>query len=92
MFPADTATKSLFAIIRNGVSEDFIDLAFAPATGTPEVGSSSSYEALKIFHKLAGVKIVSADMVEVSPPFDPSNKTDFLGFSGMFDLLCQMIK
>ena len=69
---------------------DFIDPAFAPGTGTPEVGGPNSYEALKVVRELAGVKIVGADMVEVSPPFDPSSNTAFLGVSVMFELLCQM--
>jgi guanidinopropionase len=70
---------------------DFIDPAFAPGTGTPEVGGPNSYEALKVIRELAGVKIVGADMVEVSPPFDPSSNTAFLGVSVMFELLCQMV-
>ncbi len=70
---------------------DFIDPAFAPGTGTPEVGGPNSYEALKVVRELSGVKIVGADMVEVSPPFDPSSNTAFLGVSIMFELLCQMV-
>jgi len=69
---------------------DFIDPAFAPGTGTPEVGGPNSYEALKVIRELTGVKVVGADMVEVSPPFDPSSNTAFLGVSVMFELLCQM--
>ena len=70
---------------------DFIDPAFAPGTGTPEVGGPNSYEALKVVRELTGIKIVGADMVEVSPPFDPSSNTAFLGASIMFELLCQMV-
>lgn len=70
---------------------DFIDPAFAPGTGTPEVGGPNSYEALKVVRELSGVKIVAADMVEVSPPFDTSSNTAFLGVSVMFELLCQMV-
>ena len=70
---------------------DFIDPAFAPGTGTPEVGGPNSYDALKVVRELAGVNIVGADMVEVSPPFDPSSNTAFLGVSVMFELLCQMV-
>ena len=69
---------------------DFIDPAFAPGTGTPEVGGPNSYEALKVVRELTGVKIVGADMVEVSPPFDPSSNTAYLGVSVMFELLCQI--
>ena len=70
---------------------DFVDPAYAPGTGTPEVGGPNSYEALKVVRELTGVKIVGADMVEVSPPFDPSSNTAFLGVSVMFELLCQMV-
>ena len=70
---------------------DFIDPAFAPGTGTPEVGGPNSYEALKVVRELTGIKIVGADIVEVSPPFDPSSNTAFLGVSIMFELLCQMV-
>lgn len=69
---------------------DFIDPAFAPGTGTPEVGGPNSYVALQVARLLKGVDIVGADMVEVSPPFDPSGGTAYLGVSIMFELLCVM--
>jgi guanidinopropionase len=69
---------------------DFIDPAFAPGTGTPEVGGPSSFEALQVVRALADVNIVGADLVEVSPPFDPSGATAWLGASLMFALLCVM--
>ncbi|WP_243614735.1 agmatinase [Shimia aestuarii] len=67
---------------------DFIDPAFAPGTGTPEVGGPNSFEALQVVRKLRGLNIVGADLVEVSPPFDQSGATAFLGVSVMFELLC----
>lgn len=70
---------------------DFVDPAFAPGTGTPEVGGPNSFQALQVVRELTGVNIVGADMVEVSPPFDPSGATAFLGVSIMFELLCQMV-
>lgn len=69
---------------------DFIDPAFAPGTGTPEVGGPNSFEALQVVRKLDGLNIVGADLVEVSPPFDQSGGTAFLGVSVMFELLCLM--
>ena len=69
---------------------DFVDPAFAPGTGTPEVGGPNSYQALQVVRGLEGVRITGADLVEVSPPFDPSGGTAFLGVSIMFELLCQM--
>lgn len=71
---------------------DFVDPAFAPGTGTPEVGGPNSFEALSVARLLEGVNIVGADMVEVSPPFDASGGTAFLGVSIMFELLCVMAK
>lgn len=69
---------------------DFVDPTFAPGTGTPEVGGPNSFQALQVCRELAGVNIVGADMVEVSPPFDESGGTAFLGVSIMFELLCVM--
>lgn len=70
---------------------DFVDPTFAPGTGTPEVGGPNSFQALQVVRELGGVNIVGADLVEVSPPFDPSGGTAFLGVSIMFELLCQMV-
>ncbi len=69
---------------------DFVDPAFAPGTGTPEVGGPNSWQALLVARLLAGVQIVGADLVEVSPPFDASGGTAFLGASVMFEMLCVM--
>lgn len=69
---------------------DFVDPAFAPGTGTPEVGGPNSYQALQVVRELAGVQIIGADLVEVSPPFDPSGGTAYLAASILFELLCQM--
>lgn len=69
---------------------DFVDPTFAPGTGTPEVGGPNSYQALEVCRELAGLNIVGADMVEVSPPFDASGGTAFLGVSIMFEILCIM--
>lgn len=69
---------------------DFVDPAFAPGTGTPEVGGPNSYQSLLVARLLEGVNIVGADLVEVSPPFDQSGGTAFLGVSIMFELLCNM--
>ncbi|WP_417726606.1 agmatinase [Roseovarius sp.] len=69
---------------------DFVDPTFAPGTGTPEVGGPNSYQALQVVRGLQGVNIIGADLVEVSPPFDTSGSTAFLGASIMFELLCVM--
>lgn len=67
---------------------DFIDPAFAPGTGTPEIGGPNSYQALQVVRELKGVKVVGADLVEVSPPFDSAGGTAYLGATVMFELLC----
>jgi guanidinopropionase len=69
---------------------DFVDPAFAPGTGTPEVGGPTSFQALQVARLLDGVDIVGADLVEVSPPFDQTGATAFLGVSLMFEMLCCM--
>jgi len=69
---------------------DFVDPAFAPGTGTPEVGGPNSHQALEVVRALHGLNIAGADLVEVSPPFDPGGGTAFLGMSIMFELLCVM--
>ncbi len=69
---------------------DFVDPAFAPGTGTPEVGGPNSFQALQVLRELAGMNIAGADLVEVSPPFDPTGATAFLGASLMFEMLCLM--
>lgn len=69
---------------------DFIDPAFAPGTGTPEIGGPDTYVAQRCVRELAGCRIVGADVVEVSPPFDPSGNTAWVGVSIMFELLCVM--
>ncbi|UWQ13129.1 agmatinase [Aliiroseovarius sp. M344] len=69
---------------------DFVDPAFAPGTGTPEIGGPNSFEAVEVVRALKGLNIVGADLVEVSPPFDVSGGTAYLGASIMFELLCVM--
>ncbi|SEW13981.1 guanidinopropionase [Aliiroseovarius sediminilitoris] len=69
---------------------DFVDPAFAPGTGTPEIGGPNSFQAIDVVRHLKGVNIVGADLVEVSPPFDASGATAYLGASIMFELLCMM--
>jgi guanidinopropionase len=69
---------------------DFLDPAYAPGTGTPEIGGPTSFQAQQAVRALRGAQIVGADLVEVSPPFDTSGMTAYLGASLMFELLCAM--
>jgi agmatinase len=66
---------------------DFVDPAFAPGTGTPEVGGPSSREALAYVRALTGLDVRGFDCVEVSPPYDPSAVTAFLAANACFEML-----
>ncbi len=67
---------------------DGLDPAFAVGTGTPEVGGFTTFEAIEMIRGLTGLHIVGGDVVEVSPPFDPSGSTALVGATMMFELLC----
>ncbi len=69
---------------------DSLDPAIAPGTGTPEAGGLTMREAQGMVRALAGMDIVGADMVEVSPPFDTGGVTALNGATIMFELLCVM--
>ena len=67
---------------------DALDPAYAPATGTPEVGGLTSWEALSLVRSLVGTSLVGADVVEVSPPYDgPGQITSLLAANLAFELL-----
>jgi len=67
---------------------DAVDPAYAPGTGTPEVGGLTSYEALALVRALSGLTLVGADIVEVSPPYDgPGQITALLAANLMFELV-----
>ena len=68
---------------------DAVDPAYAPGTGTPEVGGLTSYEAQTLIRGLAGLSLVGCDVVEVSPQFDgPGQITALLAANLLFELLC----
>ncbi|MGQ9368265.1 agmatinase [Azospirillum sp. ST 5-10] len=67
---------------------DCLDPAFAPGTGTPEVGGLTSREALAILRGLVGVDVVGGDVVEVAPQYDPTTNTAQAGAQMLFELLC----
>ena len=66
---------------------DFVDPAFAPGTGTPEVGGPSSREALTYVRSLAGLDFRGFDCVEVAPPYDPAGVTAFVAANACFEML-----
>ncbi|MBM86293.1 MAG: agmatinase [Rhodospirillaceae bacterium] len=67
---------------------DALDPAYAPGTGTPEIGGFTSYEGQLLVRGLLGVNLIGADLVEVSPPFDHAHLTSLAGASLMFEILC----
>jgi len=67
---------------------DGVDPAFAPGTGTPEVGGLTSVQALEIVRGCKGMHIVGGDLVEVSPPYDQSGNTSQLGANLLYEMLC----
>lgn len=69
---------------------DMLDPVYAPGTGTPEIGGFTTREAQAMLRELRGLNIVGADVVEVSPPFDPSGITAYAGVVMMFEMLCNM--
>jgi guanidinobutyrase len=67
---------------------DSLDPAFAPGTGTPEIGGLTSVQALEIIRGCRGLDLVGCDLVEVSPPYDPHGNTALLAANLLFEMLC----
>ncbi len=66
---------------------DSLDPSFAPGTGTPEIGGLTTMQAMELIRGLRGLHIVGCDLVEVSPPYDPSGNTALTGANLMFEML-----
>jgi len=69
---------------------DGLDPAFAPGTGTPEVGGLYPRDVQQILWSLAGLDIVGGDVVEVAPQYDPSTNTAQIGAQMLFEILSLM--
>jgi agmatinase len=67
---------------------DVVDPAFAPGTGTPQVGGLSSVQVLTLVRALQGLNLVGCDLVEVSPQFDSAEITSLLAANLLFEQLC----
>jgi agmatinase len=67
---------------------DVVDPAFAPGTGTPQVGGLSSAQVLDLVRCLKGLQLVGCDLVEVSPPYDNGEITSLLAANFLYELLC----
>lgn len=69
---------------------DCLDPAYAPGTGTPVPGGLTTYEVQRILRSLKIKNLVAGDVVELSPPFDPSDITALAALDAMFEILCLM--
>jgi len=69
---------------------DVVDPAFAPGTGTPQVGGLSSPQILELVRSLKGLQLAGCDLVEVSPPYDNGEITSLLAANLLYELLCLM--
>jgi guanidinobutyrase len=67
---------------------DSLDPAFAPGTGTVEIGGLTTIQALEIVRGCAGLNLVGGDLVEVSPPYDTSGNTALIGANLLYEMLC----
>jgi len=67
---------------------DFLDPAFAPGTGTPEIAGFSTAEAVAYLRALRGIRLVGCDVVEVSPPYDGAGQqTALAGANVLWEVL-----
>ncbi len=69
---------------------DGIDPAWAPGTGTPEVGGLTSIQGLEIVRGCRGLNLIGGDLVEVSPPYDQSGNTAQLAANLLYEMLCAL--
>jgi guanidinopropionase len=67
---------------------DSLDPAFAPGTGTPEVGGLTPREVLDLLRRLNGIDIIGGDVVEVAPQYDATTNTAQVGAQMLFELFC----
>jgi agmatinase len=66
---------------------DGVDPAFAPGTGTPEIGGFTSQQIIALLHRLRGLNIIGADIVEVSPAYDTAGITALLAARVGYEIL-----
>ena len=67
---------------------DSLDPAFAPGTGTPEIGGLTIWQALEIVRGCRGLDLVGCDLVEVAPIYDTSGNTSLVAANLVFEMLC----
>ncbi len=67
---------------------DSLDPAFAPGTGTVEIGGLTIWQGLEIIRGAQGLNLVGGDLVEVSPPYDTTGNTALTGANLLYEMLC----
>ena len=67
---------------------DGLDPAYAPGTGTPEIGGLTVHQGLEIVRGCRGLDLVGADLVEVAPAYDSSGNTSLVAANLLFEMLC----
>ena len=63
-------------------------MAWAPGTGTPEIGGLTTIQAMEIIRGCQGLDLIGCDLVEVSPPYDTTGNTSLLGANLLYEMLC----
>ncbi|MGH3096080.1 MAG: agmatinase [Streptosporangiales bacterium] len=74
------------------IDVDVLDPAFAPGTGTPEMGGLTSRELLRLLRRLRSLPIVAADLVEVAPAYDHAEVTALAGATVVYDVISIIAK
>ena len=87
---ADIRSKIGDAPVYLSFDIDSLDPAYAPGTGTVEVGGLTSTQALEIIRGMAGLNMIGGDLVEVSPPYDPTGNTALIGANFLYEMLCAL--
>jgi guanidinobutyrase len=67
---------------------DGLDPAFAPGTGTPEIGGLTIWQALEIIRGCRGLNLVGGDLVEVAPAYDTTGNTSLVAANLLYEMLC----
>ncbi len=92
-----TSLTPLMAEIRSEIGEgpvyisfdiDGLDPAFAPGTGTPEIGGLTVMQGMEIIRGCRGLDVVGCDLVEVAPPYDLNGNTSLTAANLLFEMLC----
>jgi len=89
----DAVIQEAWRVVGNGrtyvtFDVDALDPVYAPGTGTPEIGGLTTIEAQHMIRGLRGLNLIGGDVVEVSPPFDPTGNTALVAATLMFEILC----